>query len=280
MEATVEEFIGHCVLAMRKVQTFLRKDGTAWIYVRDRYLDNKQLGLIPTRVALALQADGWVVRNDIIWAPDNPTGFGAHTDRLSQSHGTLFLLAHPESGGQYFYNADPLREAHKSQDEKHVKGYNKGTIMAGGWAKRPDLEKAWHPKGKNKGTVWKVNLGSYLGKSVSPWPYDLVEPMILASTPEKGVCATCGTPPRVENGCWILSCGHNDGFRPATVLDPFSGTATTGSAALDHGRNYIGIDVNIASLPEAKSRLEGISQSRKVRQRGESTPVLDMFKAE
>lgn len=280
MEETVEDFIGHCVLIMRKAQQVLRKDGTAWIYVRDRYLDNKQLGLIPSRVALALQADGWILRNEVIWAPDNPTGFGSHTDRLSHSHGTLFLLAHPESKGKYFYNADPLREAHKSKDEKHIKGYNKDTVMAAGWAKRPDLEKAWHPKGKNKGTVWRVNLGSYLGKAVSPWPYALVEPMVLASTPAKGVCSVCGTPPRKEGDCWILSCGHNEGFVPATVLDPFSGTATTGSAALDNGRNYVGVDTNLAALPEAKSRLEGISQSRKVRQRGEATPVLDMFKVE
>lgn len=280
-EATVEDYVAHCVQVFREAAPVLRKDGTLWIYVRDRYVENKQLGLIPHSVAMALQADGWILRNEIVWFRDNTTPESVK-DRLTRTHGTLFMFAHPESGGDYFYDADAIREPHISKDEKHLKGYNKDTNMAEGWSRRPEIDKAWHPKGRNKRTVWQVNLGAYLGRSVSPWPLELVEPMVRASVSEGGVCKNCGTPLyRNPDDTWRRGCGsdcEHSGIARPTVLDPFSGTAVTGKAALDWGANFIGIDLDLESLSEARARLEGITHSRRALQQ-KSSPVLDLFGA-
>lgn len=272
-----EQYVAHVVHAFREVRRVLRKDGTAWVHVRDRYLENKQLGLIPHQVALALQADGWILRNEVIWKYDNASPESAK-DRLTRTHGTLFLFAHPDSGGSYFYDADSIREPHRSMDEKHIKGYNKDTNMADGFSRRPALDKAWHPKGRNRRTVWHVNLGAYLGKSVSPWPQALVDTMVRASCSGGGVCSVCGSPlVRGEDDSWSQSCDCDNARvdRP-WVLDPFSGTAVTGKAALDWGANFFGVDIDEEPLSEARSRLEGLKHSRKVLQE-KGNPVLDLF---
>ena len=276
-EPSVEGYVGHCVQAFREVRRVLRPDGTAWVYVRDRYLENKQLGLIPHQVALALQADRWILRNEVIWQRDNTSPESAK-DRLTRTHGTLFLFAHPDSDGSYYYDADSIREPHKSLDEKHIKGYNKDTNMAEGFSRRPSLDKAWHPKGRNRRTVWSVNLGAYLGKAVSPWPQDLVDPMVRASCSGGGACSACHAQlVRLEDDSWQTSCEHPTlGVVRPTILDPFSGTAVTGKAALDWGANFIGVDLDPEVLPEARARLEGLTHSRKVLQQ-KGSPVLDMF---
>jgi DNA modification methylase len=276
-EETVEGYIAHAVHAFRELRRVLRPDGTAWVHVRDRYVENKQLALIPHQVALALQADGWILRNEVIWQRDNASPESAK-DRLTRTHGTLFLLAHPDSGGAYFYDPDSIREPHKSMDEKHIKGYNKDTNMADGYSRRPELDKAWHPKGRNRRTVWPVNLGAYLGKSVSPWPQALVDTMVRASCSGGGVCSECGAQlVRQTDDSWIFDCDHEgSGVSRPWVLDPFSGTAVTGKAALDWGANYIGVDIDIEVLPEGRARLEGLTHSRKVLQQ-KGSPILEMF---
>ena len=277
-ENTVEEYVAHCVHLFRKAKRCLRPDGTLWIYVRDRYLEEKQLGLIPHSVAFALQADGWVLRNEIIWSRDNTTPESVK-DRLTRTHGTLFMFAHPESGGRYFYDADAIREPHSSKDEKHIKGYNKDTTMADGWSRRPALDKAWHPKGRNKRTVWPVNLGAYLGRAISPWPTELVEIMVKASASEAGACGECGVSlVRQEDDSWVGPCAHEAKIVRPTILDPFAGTAVTGKVALDWGANFIGIDIDEQVLNEARARLEGITHSRRALQM-KSSPVLDLFGA-
>lgn len=282
-EASVEDFIGHAVLIFREIQRVLRPDGTLWFYVRDRYSENKQLAMIPHKLALALQAEGWILRNEVIWQKDNTTPESAK-DRLTRTHGTLFFFAHPESSGKdagYFYDADAIREPHTSKDEKHLKGYNKDINMADGFSRRPELDKAWHPKGRNKRSVWSVNLGAYLGKSVSPWPSELVEPMVHASVSAGGCCSECGT--QLLRGAgekWVRGCDHESSkvVRP-TVLDPFAGTAVTGRVAMDWGANFIGIDIDPEVLSEARARIEGLTHSRRALQNKES-PILDMFLGE
>jgi site-specific DNA-methyltransferase (adenine-specific) len=277
-EATVEDFVGHAVLVFREIKRVLRKDGTLWFHCRDRYTD-KQLCLIPHRMALALQAEGWVLRNEIIWQRDNTTPESVK-DRMTRNHGTIFFFAHPQSGSGYYYDSEAIREPHTSQDEKHIRGYNKTTVVADGFARRPQPDKAWHPKGRNKRTVWSVNLGAYLGKSVSPWPEALAEPQVWASVSAGGVCVECGAPLVREGEGWQKTCGHQEsGIGRPTVLDPFAGTAVTGKAALSWGAHFIGIDDDAGVLPEARARLEGLTHSRKALQNTES-PILDMFQGE
>jgi DNA modification methylase len=278
-ESSVEEFIGHAVCIFRELQRVLRPDGTLWFHVRDRYSE-KQLSMIPQRLALALQAEGWLLRNEIIWQRDNTTPESAR-DRLTRTHGTVFFFAHPDSTKKeswYYFDADSIREPHVSKDEKHLKSYNKQLSVGEGFARRPEIDHAWHPKGRNKRTVWSVNLGAYLGKSVSPWPMDLVEPMVKASVSAGGVCADCGVPlVRTPEDVWERTCDHVGGkiSRP-TVLDPFAGTCVTGRAAMDWGANFIGIDYDQEVLSEARARLEGLTHSRRVLQNPES-PILDLF---
>lgn len=256
-ESSVEDYIAHTVHMFRLMKPVLRGDGTLWFHARDRYLEKKQLGMIPQQIALALQADGWVLRNEIIWQRDNTSPESA-LDRLTRTHGTLFMFAHPESSKKdatYYYDADSIREPHQSQDDKHIKSYNKNTNMADGYSRRPKLGKAWHPKGRNRRTVWNVNLGAYLGKALSPWPLDLVEPMVKAAVPGRD---------------------RDPGTPRAVVLDPFSGTATTGKAAMDWGADFFGIDIDREVLSEARARLEGLTHSRRALQQKES-PILEMF---
>jgi DNA modification methylase len=281
-EASVEDFIGHAVLIFQEIQRVLRKDGTLWFHCRDRYAA-KQLCLIPQRLALALQAEGWVLRNEVIWQRDNTTPESVR-DRLTRTHGTIFFFSHPLSKKKdswYFYDAEAIREEHTSKDEKHIRGYNKSKSVAEGFARRPDADKAWHPNGRNKRTVWSVNLGAYLGKAVSPWPLEIVEPMVWASVSAAGVCGECGAPlTRVSDKDWQKTCYHSESkvIRP-TVLDPFAGTAVTGKVAMDWGADFIGVDIDMGVLPEARARLEGLTHSRKALQNPES-PILDFFLGE
>ena len=279
-EPSVEEFIGHAVLVFRELERVLRPDGTLWFHVRDRYSD-KNLAMIPHKLALTLQAEGWVLRNEVIWNRENTTPESVK-DRLTRTHGTVFFFAHPkcpESG--YFYDEDAIREPHTSKDEKHQKSYNKKTLIADGFSRRPDPDKAWHPKGRNKRTVWSVNLGAYLGKSVSPWPLELVEPMVKASVSFGGACAKCGVQlVRGDADLWVKPCEHKEeGVVRPKVLDPFAGTCVTGKAAMSWGADFIGIDIDPEVLPEARARLEGLTHSRRALQNPES-PILDMFSGE
>ena len=246
LEDEMVDYIAHVVALFRHCSEVLSEDGTLWFSCRDKYSTNKQLMQIPARIAMALQNDGWILRNDIIWKWDNPNPESAK-DRLTRTHGHVFLFAHPLSKGNYYYNPDDIREPHQTIGRPDH-WYNKELETADGFARRPKKEDAYHPLGRNKRDVWEVNLGSYLGKSISPWPYDLVKPMILAGT-QKG----------------------------DTVLDPLSGTALTGKVCMDNNRHYIGVDVNMGVRPEAVARLEGIKQSRKAKQQGDADPVNDLF---
>lgn len=246
LEESLDAYISHVVTLFRKYKEVLSTDGTLWFSCRDKYSADKQLMMIPSKVAIALQNEGWILRNDIIWKWDNPNPESAK-DRLTRTHGHVFLFAHPDSEGNYKYDPDPIREPHETLGRPDH-WYNKEVETAEGFARRPKKEDAYHPLGRNKRDVWEVNLGSYLGKSISPWPYELVKPMVLAGTQE---------------GDWIL--------------DPLSGTALTGKVCLDHGRNYIGIDCNLGVRSEAVARLDGIKQSRKAKQQGDADPVNDLF---
>lgn len=266
LEKTVEEYIESLVSVFHEVKRVLRPDGTLWVNLGDSYngsggsggdynegglragqakykgrklkgLKPKDLIGVPWRLALALQADGWYLRNEVIWSKANPMPESVK-DRMTRSHEHIFLFAHPESGGKYFYDQDAIREPLKaSSRDRNKYGWNSSQRTHDPKEKRgADVREAVfnEAKGSNKRTVWNVNPSSFKGAHFATWPPGIVEPMVKAGCPKGG-----------------------------TVLDPFSGSATTGEVALKLGRDYIGIDLNEEYAAIAESRILGrtVSQS-------------------
>jgi DNA modification methylase len=194
-------------------------------------LDSKQLLGIPWRVAFALQADGWVLRSDIIWSKPNAMPESV-TDRPTKAHEYLFLLA---PGPRYYYDADAIREPLKpgaDHDRATVRvdfsSGSKGHLLDGDASNGRFDPHVMHsnPAGRNKRTVWTVATRPYKGAHFATFPPDLIRPCVLA------------------------------GSRPGdTVLDPFNGAGTTGVVALEAGRAYIGCELNAEYLTLTRARL-------------------------
>ena len=196
-------------------------------------LKPKDLVGIPWRVAFALQADGWWLRSDIVWAKPNCMPESVR-DRPTRSHEYVFLLTKSE---RYHYDADAIREpaapqslarihqpnfAHQTGGPKdyRVTGVNPNRSM------RQTLENfAKHP-GRNKRSVWSVATAPYKGAHFAVMPPALVEPCVLAGCPVGGV-----------------------------VLDPFMGAGTVGVVARRHSRHYLGIELNPDYIALAETRI-------------------------
>lgn len=232
LEPTPELYIAHLVEVFREVRRVLRSDGTVWLNLADSYskgggkqviqtkkasyglegmrgatpgLPAKQMLGIPWRVALALQADGWWLRSDIIWHKPNCMPESV-TDRPTSSHEYVFLLS---KAAQYFYDQDAIKEPAKSSTLDRA--------AAGTWYNmevRPDLGypgQANRSKAAinrdirarvlvgevpmvNKRDVWTIGTAQYAGAHFATFPPALVEPCIKAGTSERGVCYGCGAP--------------------------------------------------------------------------------------
>jgi len=226
-EPTPEMFVSHMVEVFAEVWRVLRDDGTCWVNLGDSYSaggrgnfdvtsDNKGNGAIrglsrpspvgvkpknligiPWRVAFALQAAGWYLRQDIIWHKPNPMPESVR-DRCTKAHEYLFLLTKSE---RYFFDGDACSEKaigpaggntkpNKSYEHDPVKHRTKAGLAAaqtraretGGFAKR------------NRRSVWSISTHSYKGAHFATYPPRLVEPCILAGTSAKGCCPHCGKP--------------------------------------------------------------------------------------
>lgn len=197
-------------------------------------LKPKDLVLMPSRIALALQADGWYVRQDIIWHKTNPMPESVK-DRCTKSHEYLFLLAKSE---KYFNNMQAISEpakyvepnSPKSIKSPHGQGFTRRAKIPNGWDTGPGTHKNSHrqgrasgtlykeesiPERKNKRSVWTISTTPYSGAHFATFPKQLVEPCILAGTK-----------------------------RGDTILDPFMGSGTVALMSEILGRNWIGIDIN------------------------------------
>ena len=106
LEDTPEEFVENLVKVFREVKRVLRDDGTVWLNLGDSYMLNKQLGGIPWRVALALQQDGWYLRQDIIWHKPNPMPESVK-DRCTKAHEYIFLLS---KSPKYYFDNEAIKE--------------------------------------------------------------------------------------------------------------------------------------------------------------------------
>jgi len=195
----------------------------------------KDLMGIPWRVALALQADGWYLRSDIIWHKSNPMPESVK-DRPTKSHEYIFLLTKQK---KYYYDHEVIKEeavsGHSksgstfkrtgSKREQAIPGHSKGTH-------RPDrLETSYNGSTRNKRDVWTVATQPYKGAHFAVFPQKLIEPCVLAGCPESGI-----------------------------VFDPFCGAGTAGLVALGNGRNFIGIELNADYIELAHERIAKVVQ--------------------
>lgn len=176
--------------------------------VRSGGVPYKNLLGVPWRVAFALQEDGWILRNAIIWHKTNAMPESV-TDRLAGRYEDVFLFS---KSPRYWFDLDPIREAHVSEPGREGSNY-----MRGQKAIRPvgPNSGAYSEAGRNPGDVWAIPTRPFTEAHFATFP---------PSLPERCVQAGCK-----PNG---------------TVLDPFSGSGTTGLAATKHGRKYVGIDLN------------------------------------
>jgi len=225
LEATPEEYVAAMVAIFREVRRVLRADGTCWLNLGDSYtsggradfgplngadkqatqasikstpragqppgLKPKDLVGIPWRVAFALQADGWYLRSDIIWAKPNPMPESV-TDRPTKAHEYLFLLAKSE---RYFYDLEAIREPLKEgADHDRPVGINPMTGKADSSKREFHHVMRSNPSGRNRRSVWTIATAPYPEAHFATFPPDLVKPCVLAGTSERGACAACGAP--------------------------------------------------------------------------------------
>ena len=250
-------------------------------------LKPKDLMGLPWRVAFALQADGWWLRSDCIWAKPNPMPESVR-DRPTRVHEYVFLLT---KGARYFYDADAVREPSTEGSLRrgpHVAGHLK---MSDSRNDRSRHNAIWSDltMGANKRTVWSIATQPYKGAHFATFPEALCESPILAGTSERGVCGDCGaprervveptghvnqrehahvpgnTPTKTDSTGWAPltratsrwqpTCDHDAEPVPSLVLDPFCGSGTTGVVALRHGRSFIGIELNTDYIELARRRI-------------------------
>lgn len=224
-ETTPEEYIGKLIQVFREVRRVLRPDGTLWLNIGDSYRNKNLIG-IPWMLAFALRADGWYLRQDIIWYKPNAMPESVK-DRCTKSHEHVFLLA---KSARYYFDAVAIREPVMGDSTKRY------LRMCGGQADTAALprfggskygdstsEETRYKSGKeykptpyrNKRDVWIIGASGYQGTHFAVFPEKLVEPCVLAGCPEGG-----------------------------TVLDPFTGSGTTGVVAKRLRRNFTGIELN------------------------------------
>lgn len=274
-EGNPDEFITRMVDVFREVRRVLRCDGTLWLNLGDSYsgsgrgawncgdehkglvkesyrprvtptprafgLPSKNLIGIPWRVALALQADGWYLRQDIIWHKPGPMPESVK-DRCSKAHEYIFLLS---KSARYHFDYKAIQEpaiygakgsdfhtgktgehqlgrASSKPRESKVRGEFNGktNTLPGRESFRAIREM------RNKRSVWTVSTKPYKGAHFATFPPKLIEPCVLAGCPAG-----------------------------ETVLDPFTGSGTTGEVAVKHGRNFVGIELNPEYIQLAETRI-------------------------
>ena len=222
LEQTPEEYLAILGEVFREVRRVLRPDGTCWVNLGDSY-SNKQLLMMPSRIALALQADGWWLRSEIIWAKPNPMPESI-TDRPTGAHEKVFLLA---KSARYFYDADAVREPLESPQHAPGNKRDNGRLTAG-MGHVEDPGRVWgNPNGRNKRNVWTIPTQPCPEAHFATFPERLVEPCVKAGTSERGCCPECGAPWKrvVEKGGPDLehqrACGgdRNGDYSGAAVKD-------------------------------------------------------------
>jgi DNA modification methylase len=249
LEETPEMFVKNLVTLFREIRRAMKPEGTLWLNLGDSYAGNnsqasnngragfgnprekivsrtgvglkpKDLIGIPWMVAFALRADGWYLRQDIVWHKPNPMPESV-TDRCTKAHEYIFLLSKSQ---KYFYDADAIKEDAMPDNtirDRDITRLNNtpGRTRMGGLVKN-DYEV------RNKRSVWSVTTKPFKEAHFATFPEDLIEPCVLAGCPKGGL-----------------------------IYDPFGGSGTTGKVAVKHGRNYILSEINREYIKIAEKRI-------------------------
>jgi DNA modification methylase len=281
LESHVDEWVEHLRDVLAAVARVLKPSGSAWLNVGDTHSGHtregappKSLLLGPERLALALIEDGWLVRSKVVWQKRNPLPSSAR-DRLSCTWEVIYLLTRSP---RYFFDLDAIRIPHTSRQTgkpgSATPVYPPPGHGAPDWASERDggnkglaalrdRGMVGHPLGKNPGDVWTLSTAVFRGAHFATFPKQLVERPLLASCPER-VCAGCGRPWEREieqtlgglavRGELIRQCDCQRGWRPGLVLDPFLGSGTVALVAIEHRRDWLGIELNpdFAALAEQR----------------------------
>lgn len=274
LESTPEAYVAAMVGVFADVRRVLSDDGTIWVNLgdcynaynggagptssisggaatrerpqletgyglRDKGRKAKDLLGIPWMVAFALRADGWYLRSDIIWSKPNPMPESV-TDRPTKAHEYIFLLSKSKS---YYYDAAAIKEpivdyvaeriraeAAKGMNRIHGDKYREVRGDAGITNRQCGSRAHLLELGANKRSVWNVATSPYPDAHFATFPEKLIEPCILAGS------------------------AFGD-----TVLDPFTGSGTTGAVAIRHQRNFIGCELNPAYVELARKRIGGVA---------------------
>lgn len=185
----------------------------------------KDLVGIPWMLAFALRADGWYLRQDIIWAKPNPMPESVK-DRCTKNHEYIFLLSKSK---HYYYDHEAIKEEAHSTDKSNRDRDNSKLNNTPGRTRMAGL-KTNHYTTKNKRSVWNVSCKPFKGAHFAVFPPELIEPCVLAGCPKGG-----------------------------TVLDPFGGSGTTAGVALKHGRKAILCELNSDYVDLIPKRIEAVS---------------------
>ncbi len=251
LEDSPADYVETMRVLFAELRRVLANDGTLWLNLGDTYtsqpgwgrggssqllgrkhaperdtvahrrgLAPKNLLGIPWRVAFALQDDGWILRNDIIWAKPSAMPESV-TDRLSGKHEYVFMFS---KSRRYWFDLDAIREPHEEVSVARARPHRadpgrsarEGAPYAGiTGAQTMRLDQMNHPRGRNPGDVWDIATQPFPGAHFATMPPKLAQRCIAAGCKPGGM-----------------------------VLDPFSGSGTTGMAAQQLGRKYVGIDLN------------------------------------
>ena len=268
LEDTPDAFVARLVDVFREVRRVLRDDGTLWLNLGDSYartggtdrrvsdtakvgstrntltqmsdrtgkapvgLKDKDLIGIPWRVAFALQADGWYLRQDIIWHKPNPMPESVR-DRCTKAHEYVFLLS---KGPRYYFDSEaikePVAESSVARLSQPTLAQQVGSTRVPGKT-NGNMKAVGNGETRNRRSVWTVTTKPFKGAHFAIFPPDLIEPCILAGCPPGG-----------------------------TVLDPFGGSGTTAGVAIKHGRNAILCELNPEYAALVNARVDSIAGSQ------------------
>ncbi len=244
IEKSPEDYIDTLTRVFREIKRVLRDDGTVWLNLGDTHHD-KQLLMIPARVALALQADGWLLRSDIIWDKGNSTPESVR-DRPVHAYDHIFLMTKKPS---YYYDRDAVRE------QARYPGAVRGRTYLGKNAAERVLARNDDPDGHNLRNVWRIATEARGDGHHATFPTRIPRRCILAGTSAKGCCKVCGKPWVRGAGHWEPQCEHGGEPVPCTVLDPFGGVGTTAAVANALNRAAVLIELNQSYAEMARERL-------------------------
>jgi DNA modification methylase len=283
-EPTVTEYVENLVAVLRQVRRLLKNSGALWLNLGDSFSKHVSQGaprgsllLAPQRVALALSADGWIVRNVLVWHKPNPLPQSAR-DRLSPTY-EVVIFATKER--HYFFDLDAIRVPHRSVRRARGSACELARLYQGGnhgLGKLKAAGRVGNARGKNPGDVWTIPTATdRTGLHAATFPEALIEPMIRSCTPEK-ICVQCDR--SFVRPTRIVSRPTNEGMRhtrevgelkrcncfaptrPGVVLDPFMGTGTTAVVAERLNRDWLGVELNPDFIKLADDRLRSARRTR------------------